>query len=280
MLNKIPLFLLLIFVSLHTFAADKTPPKVEQKPKQEQPQQPLKTSQIPADYYQKIGMPPITKPWGPNDYLQAAAVLATVAQRNAAYLPHYEDSIADPYMRHIVNGQNLYQVLQFANSRQQRIDLILLYLDGIQRMLSIYQQVLSKTAPYYAEWLDLIALSSYLAALSAPELQYPMSTQNSGIPGSQQADAYAAKREAAGIMQTAMVNPVITGLQAIPRLSPVLAWRLVEKLNYSMPTYAQLLPLSSQQQIYAALLAALQQVQDPQLRTGIQNLAALFNTPR
>lgn len=267
--------LILFFVSISSWAADTTatgstssatPPTTPQNKPQ---------VQIAADYYQKIGIPPINKPWGPNDYLQAAAVLTTVAQRNPSYLPNYENKVAEPYMRHIANGQNLYQVLSFATTKQQRIDLMILYLDGIQRLLTIYQQVLSKTTPYYTEWLDLIALSSYLTALSAPELQYPM--PNSNGP---QADPYAAKREAANILLTAMVNPIITGLQTVPRLPPVLAGKFVQQLNHSMPIYAQLLPLSAQQQIYEALLVASRQVKDQELLAGIQKLVALFNTTR
>ncbi|MFI4954607.1 MAG: hypothetical protein ACHP9Y_01720 [Gammaproteobacteria bacterium] len=267
---RIYLFILLILTSNLIFATDINTKNeaVKQPQKQTQQEQP-NSPQIPANYYQNLGLPPINKPWTPNDYLQAVTVLTPVAQQTPQYLPHYSDKTAEPYMQHMVNGQNIYQVLQFTTAQQQRIDLIIVYLDGIQRLLALYQQSIGKATPYYAEWVDIIAMSSYLAALSAPELQASLASVD---------PSNTAKKEAVTILQTAMVNPVITGLQAMPRLPPVLAWRLIQQLNYTMPSYARTLPLGSQQQIYDALLTALQQAQNQQLREGIQKLAMLFNT--
>lgn len=231
------------------------------------PEQPV-TSKIPTRYYQNLQLPPLNKPWTPHDYLQAVTILTPIGQQNPEFLPHYRDKVAEPYMQHLVNAQNIYQILQFATDQQLRIDLIIAYLDVIQRLLALYQQALhNKATPYYAEWVDIIGLCSYLAAVSAPELQAVLMTLN---PNN------APKKEAITLLQAAMVNPVITGLQAIPRLSPLIAWRLIEQLNYTMPSYAQTLPMNSQQQIYHALLLAMQQAPNQQLREGEQKLTTLF----
>lgn len=229
---------------------------------------------IPAEYYRDLGIPAIDKPWTPSDYLQTSSLLGPVAQQNPQYLPHYSDKTAAPYMTHMADGRNMYEVLRFSASHDQRLELIMLYLDALQRLQTLYHQALSPEIPYYAEWLDLIALSSYLAALSAPEWQYYFAQ------GTDPQDTNAeAKREAVLIIQTALVNPVIVGVQALPTLPAQLAWRLVKNLNYSMPTYAASLPLEAQQQLYQALQTAFQQTTDKQIRQGIYQLASQFNMP-
>lgn len=264
--------ILLAFVATTTLAATedkKAKPETTTETKQAAPK-----STIPEDYYQQLGFPPLNRPWAPNDYLQAATVLTPVAQRNPKYLPNYMEKFAIPYIDHMVDGRNLFEVLSFASTTEQRIELIMVYLDGIQRLLAIYQQALNKSLPFYAEWLDLIALSSYLAALSAPEWQHYLAPQSLDPHMLQNEQD---KQAAAAILQTAMVNPVITGIQVIPRLSPPIAWRLIKELNYSLPVYATTLPLDAQQQLYEASLLAMQNVKDPQLREGLQKIALLFN---
>jgi hypothetical protein len=225
---------------------------------------------ISADYYKNLGIPAINQFWSPMDYIKIASVLAPLDQ-TPTYLPHYSDQTGALYMAHLVNGRNLYEVLRFADSHEQRLELIMLYLDGIQRLIAVYQQVLSSSTPYYAEWLDLIALSSYLAALSDSEWQY---YENLSDPNIQ------AKREAVTVIQTALVNPVISGVQMIPELPAQLSWRLIQNLEYSLPMYAAHLPLNAQQQLYQALQIAFQQSTDPQIRQGIYQLAQPFAVPK
>ena len=226
---------------------------------------------IPADYYRQLGIPAITQAWSPADYIQAATVFSSVVQRNPKYLPHYADKVAAPYMQHMADGRNLYDILRFANSHEQRFELITQYLDGIQRLLAVYQQALTQSAPYYEEWIDLIALSSYLAALSTPEWQYYLPNPQAQLDANS-----SAKLEAIDIIQTAL-NPVITGIQTTPKLSARLAWRLIEKLNYSLPIYAASLPLNAQQQLYEALVMAAQRSKDTQIRQQLYQLSLQFN---
>jgi hypothetical protein len=227
---------------------------------------------IPTDYYRQLGMPDPTKAWAPFDYLQAAAVLNTIVQQTPRFLPHYNDPVAKPYAEHMVDGTNLYQILQYADSHEQRMELILLYLDGIQRIFAIYQQALSNGVPYYAEWVDIIGLSSYMAALSRPEWEYYLQNQEQGMA----VEDLDAKFQAVTLLQTALINPVIVGVQASPKLPVQLAWRLVQELQYSMPQYAAQLPLSTQQQLQQAIEQAAAQAQDREVKMGLLGLVKEF----
>ncbi len=231
------------------------------------------TPPISAEYYRDLGIPAINQFWTPADYIQIASLLGPIAQQTPQYLPHYSDQTSAMYMAHLADGRNIYEILRFSTSHEQRLELIMLYLDGIQRLLSIYQQALSPATPYYAEWLDLVALSSYLAALSTSEWQYYSGQAENSDPDANR------KREAIAVIQTALINPVIMGVQAIPQLPAQLAWRLVQNLQHTMPTYAATLPLGAQQQLYQALQTAFQQTTDMQIRQGIYQLAEPFNMP-
>ena len=153
------------------------------------------------------------------------------------------------------------------------MELILLYLDGIQRLFAIYQQALSKGVPYYAEWVDIIGLSSYMAALSRPEWEYYLQNQEQGI----EVTDLDAKFQAVTLLQTALINPVIVGVQVTPKLPVQIAWRLVQQLEYSMPQYAAQLPLATQQQLQQALEQAAAQAQDREVKMGLLRLTQKFN---
>lgn len=226
---------------------------------------------LPADYYQQLGIPGITRPWAPLDYINAANILASLVKQTPQNLPHYSDAVGRSYMQHMVDGKNFYNTLQFANTHEQRLELITMYLDGVQRLFTIYQQALDAGKPYYAEWVDIIGLSSYLAALSQPEWNFYLQQ-------SAQTPEYDQKIQAITLLQTALVNPVITGVQAIPRMSTPLAWRLLQQLNYSFPTYSASLPLDALEQLQQAFSQAYQQSQDARIREALKQLMSQLYT--
>lgn len=251
-------------------SADNQNDKVEESAKKPEDTSPQEN--IPADYYQQLGLPSIKQAWSPFDYINAANILASLVKQSPQKIPHYNDPVGRAYMEHMADGNNLYNTLRFANTHEQRLELIMLYLDGLQRLFTVYQQVLSDATPYYAEWIDIIGLNSYLAALSQPEWDfYLQQAAQNNTRGFNNA-AIDQKIQATTILQTALVNPVIAGVQFMPKLSTTLAWRLLQQLNYSLPTYAHSLPLEALERLQQAFINAYQQSKDAKVRNAIHQL--------
>lgn len=263
-MKKIVVFLLAILFSSLVIAADDANKKEQEEQKEKVEEQKEKkeeaSTDLPADYYKNLGIPAITRAWGPYDYLTADGILSQLATTSPKNLPHYNDPTGRIYMQHMVDGQNLYQTLRFANTQDQRLVVIMSYLDGIQRLFSIYQQAITKSFPYQAEWVDIIGLSSYLAALSEPTWVYFLQA------GSNE------KIQAINMLQTAIVNPVITGIQTIPQLPTITAYRLLQHLNYTLPIYQRTLPLPAQEQLQQALQQSYRQTKDLQIQLAIKKL--------
>ena len=236
---------------------------------------------LPANYYQQLGIPGIKQAWSPLDYLNTANILSSLAKQKLQNIPHYGDPIGRPYMQHMVDGKNFYNTLRFASTHEQRLELIMMYLDGVQRIFAVYQQALNQSYPYYAEWIDIIGLSSYLAALSQPEWDYYLQQATANNPQAFNNPELDQKIQAITLLQTALVNPVITGVQALPKMPAPLAWRLLQQLNYSLPIYAGSLPLDALEQLQQAFTQAYQQSKDARVREAIrQMITQLYNSAR